>query len=349
MSENKTNNLTEIIPWLLISFILFVVGLLALSCYLWGLNVTPIVQQESILDIKDFFELKNQAIKSVITSIQSYVTGFGGIAILFNVYYGAKRAKAMEDNAIATTQNAIAATKNAEVAEQGQITERFTKAIEQLGSDNISIRLGGIYALERIAKDSERDHWTIMKVLSAFVRENAPVKKDVQDKKAESKLQQPELTADIQAALTVIGKRDTEKDPENQIIDLNDANIAGANLSDANLQRAFLADAKLQRATLHQANLQGAILDGANLQEAFLVEANLQEAILTEANLQEANLNKADLQGAFLDRANLKDANLYEANIHRTCFDGANPEDANFTEAKNPKQRQMGLYHSRWE
>ncbi len=54
-----------------------------------------------------------------------------GIAILLNVYYGAKRAKALEKNAIAATQNARVATKNAEIAEQGQITERFTKAIEQ--------------------------------------------------------------------------------------------------------------------------------------------------------------------------------------------------------------------------
>ncbi|NEQ69782.1 MAG: hypothetical protein F6K21_30680 [Symploca sp. SIO2D2] len=162
MSENNTDDLTELrlCLWrLVIGFT--AVGLLAIFPFLWWLNVTPIDQQESILDIKDFFELRNQAIKSVITFTQIYATVFGGIAILFNVYYGAKRAKAMEDNAIATTKNAIAATKNAKIAEQGQITERFTKAIEQLGSDNISIRLGGIYALERIAKDSERDYWTI--------------------------------------------------------------------------------------------------------------------------------------------------------------------------------------------
>ena len=47
------------------------------------------------------------------------------------------------------------------VTEQGHITERYTKAIEQLGSDKLDIRLGGIYALERIAVDSERDHPTI--------------------------------------------------------------------------------------------------------------------------------------------------------------------------------------------
>src|SRR3954471_10607316 len=42
---------------------------------------------------------------------------------------------------------------------QGQITERFTRAIDQLGATDdkgnkrLEIRLGGIYALERISRD----------------------------------------------------------------------------------------------------------------------------------------------------------------------------------------------------
>ena len=63
--------------------------------------------------------------------------------------------------------------------EQGHITDRFTKAIEQLGKldgerPNIEVRLGAIYALERIAIDSPRDQWTIMEILTAYVRQNAP-------------------------------------------------------------------------------------------------------------------------------------------------------------------------------
>ena len=73
-----------------------------------------------------------------------------------------------------TSRRVLAAEENARVAQEGQITERFTKAIEQLGHDEIAIRLGGIYALERIAKDSEKDHGSIMEVLTAYVREKAP-------------------------------------------------------------------------------------------------------------------------------------------------------------------------------
>ena len=72
-----------------------------------------------------------------------------------------------------TWRRANAAEWTVEVSVEGQITERFTKAVEQLGSDNTAISLGGIYALERIAKDSEKDHWPVMEVLTAYVRENS--------------------------------------------------------------------------------------------------------------------------------------------------------------------------------
>lgn len=57
---------------------------------------------------------------------------------------------------------------------QGQITDRFTNAIEQLGSKELAVRLGGIYALERIARDSPDYRSQIMEVLTAYVRERAP-------------------------------------------------------------------------------------------------------------------------------------------------------------------------------
>jgi hypothetical protein len=65
--------------------------------------------------------------------------------------------------------------RSEELTREGQITDRYTKAVEQLGNDKgqLGVTLGGIYALERIAKDSERDHPTVMEVLSAFVREES--------------------------------------------------------------------------------------------------------------------------------------------------------------------------------
>ena len=63
--------------------------------------------------------------------------------------------------------------RNFTLSREGQVTDRYTKAIEQLGSDKLDVRIGGIYALERVARDSARDHSTVMEVLTAFIREHS--------------------------------------------------------------------------------------------------------------------------------------------------------------------------------
>jgi hypothetical protein len=57
------------------------------------------------------------------------------------------------------------------IAEQGQITDRYNAAITNLGSRSIEVRLGGIYALQRLMQDSSRDQPTVVAVLGAFVRD----------------------------------------------------------------------------------------------------------------------------------------------------------------------------------
>jgi hypothetical protein len=52
-----------------------------------------------------------------------------------------------------------------------RITDSFTKAVEQLGSDKLEVRVGSIFALEMLSYESPLEHWTIMEVLAAFVRE----------------------------------------------------------------------------------------------------------------------------------------------------------------------------------
>jgi hypothetical protein len=49
---------------------------------------------------------------------------------------------------------------------QRRITESFSRAVGQLGSDKIEERLGGIYTLERISRESPNDYWTVMETRS---------------------------------------------------------------------------------------------------------------------------------------------------------------------------------------
>jgi hypothetical protein len=65
---------------------------------------------------------------------------------------------------------AVATWRQVQVNREGQLTERFTRAIDQLGSENTDIRIGGIYTLSRIADNSPPDRNTVQFVLGAFVR-----------------------------------------------------------------------------------------------------------------------------------------------------------------------------------
>jgi hypothetical protein len=215
-------------------------------------------------------------------------------------------------------------------SELTRLSEHFTKAIEQLANPEITVRLGGIYALEQIAKNFKDDHWTIMEVLTAFVREKCPLKKEEEG----ARKQLPKIPTDIQAALTVIGRRDIEKDPENQKLDLSRVNIAGANLREAQLQGANLYQANLRGTDLTKAQLRGADLGNTNLQQAHIIEANLQGAILTEANLKGAFLNGTNLQQADLMAAILEGAQLSSADLRKSLLKLANLQSTRLCNAQ---------------
>ena len=90
------------------------------------------------------------------------------------------------------------------------MTDRYTKAIEQLGSDKLDVRIGGIYALERVARDSARDHPTVMEVLAAFIREHSHEQWPPSDPGGQE--QARSTRPDVQAAVTVVGRRDAKRD-----------------------------------------------------------------------------------------------------------------------------------------
>ncbi|WP_459806065.1 pentapeptide repeat-containing protein [Herbidospora sp. RD11066] len=229
-----------------------------------------------------------------------------GIIALIAVYYTARNAQTARDTFALT--------------EQAQVTDRYTKAIQQLGDDKLDIRLGGIYALERIAHDSERDHNTIQEVLTTFIRVHSHDTTPDQPRRTQP---QP----DIQAAITVIGRSEmTHADLQGVDLTaakLTKANLKRANLTGANLTGANLGGANLNGASLTDAHLISAHLNGVNLAFADLTDAHLTDAHLNSANLTFANLTGANLNGANLDGANLGGAHLKEASLNGVNLDGA--------------------------
>jgi uncharacterized protein YjbI with pentapeptide repeats len=237
------------------------------------------------------------------------------------------------------------------ISREGQVTDRFTHAIDQLGSATLDVRLGGIYALERIAKDSPRDHGPIMEVLTAFVRQHAPWKDNQPPAEAGHR---PKPPADIQAVLIVLGRRVIDEkwqEPrrfmipsiESPGLDLSktdlrgtilaEAHLEGADLSYTHLENAYLRGAHLEKAFIGGAHLEGANLIEAHLEGASFPGAHLEKAFITGAHLENANLRRAHLKGARLEGAHLERADLHEAYLEGANLIGAHLEGADLREA----------------
>jgi hypothetical protein len=200
--------------------------------------------------------------------------------------------------------------RRVEISQDQQVTERFTRAIDQLGATDdttskprLEVSLGGIYALERIAWDSpKRDYSTVMEVLTAYVRENTTQALESSEgssdeasplhplrwwlrstAKADEGEKQPTVpeprrpTADIQAILDVLSRaqyRVPEKyrtRPDLHEANLQGANLLGANLQEADLGGAYLPDAEVADEQLAEArSLQGATMPDGQKYEDWL-------------------------------------------------------------------------------
>jgi len=239
--------------------------------------------------------------KDLVQALGLLTAGVAGAVGIYFTWRGQRQAReAQEENQRTTQAQLENAQEELQLTRQGQITERFTRAIDQLGNASLDVRLGGIYALERIARESEEDYWPIMEVLTAYVRQHAPRRlverqgdeadaaaenKSGEDSSGESEIiEVPTLDPDIQAIMTVLRRRARSfRHGEPEPLDLHETNLQGANLRRAHLQGANLWIARLQGADLFKANLREADLRGADLSGARNVtQAQLQETVGNE-------------------------------------------------------------------
>jgi hypothetical protein len=216
------------------------------------------------------------------------VQAAGGAALLTGLLFTARNLRATQDKL--------------DIDRQGQLTTRFIQATGQLGAElkdgqpNVEVRLGGIYALNRISRDWPKDYWPIADVLTAYVRHNARWNSSI----GEGHESKPRT--DIQAILTVLGHSDPPGGfNEFHKLDLRHTDLRGAEFWDARLEWT---------------DFFGAHLDGAMFWGAVLSHAKLEHAHLARANLRAAKLD-----GASLENANVTDAIFDRDTVWPTGFD----------------------------
>jgi hypothetical protein len=297
-----------------------------------------------------------EALKPFLTLFGSLIVGVGTIIVGALVARAALRqARTSTEQAKIATEVARIANRQAEIAavrheeqtrsdRQRRITDTFSKAVEQLASEKVEVRLGGIYTLERLAGEApvnrraaERPpdagadavselYWSVMETLTAFVRERArwkepdaapemPAKSDPSDETQP----RPQPAMDIAAVLQVLRRRPAagreHETRQNLRLDLRMTDLRGANLARAHLEGADLSGAQLKDANLSEAHLEGADLSVAQLEGANLVEAHLEGADLLRTHLEGASLLRAHLEGASLAWAHLEYAGLHAAHL----------------------------------
>ena len=212
----------------------------------------------------------------------------------------------------------VVAQKSVDVQEQGHITDRINKAVEGLGAEktvkrrvvvhetftpgaafagkraeyatsehtepNLEVRIGAIYALERISQDSARDHIQIMEILCAYIRENAKLMDPFAEELLDPKRERVRLRSDIDAAIKVIGRRPAELIQEARAFfskgiyrkrfDLRGVDLCGSELQDlafhdiefngSSFQRANLMNTLFDNVTFNYSDFSGAITWKAN-------------------------------------------------------------------------------------
>jgi uncharacterized protein YjbI with pentapeptide repeats len=284
---------------------------------------------------------------------KTYVQAVGGLVLTLGVVFTYLNSRANIRSSRASEQKNVIDSDRA-------LTERYTKAVEQLGSEKLEVRLGAIYALERIAYDSPQDHWPIMETLTAYIRERspAPVRSAGQETVDAVEQPMPPLTPiDVVAAFTVICRRKYERDQERELdlrqICLNFADDRPQAWYKVHLENADLRWAWLGNTEFRDGHFEDALFADATLVKVTFIESNLGGILSPRAHwrgvkflfsvalLKGAHLADAHLEGTDFKRAHLEGADFGSAHLEGTDFERAHLEGADFTGALGLTQAQL--------
>ena len=249
-----------------------------------------------------------------------------------------RQAETAERQAETALRQTETTQRQADTSQRGLLNERYQKGAEMLGSSVLSVRLGGIYALRRLAEEHpEQYHVQIMQLFCAYVR-NPTGQASIQVLRYEDGKPVYGPREDVQAVMYAIGSSSDadialERAAENFQLDLRNVPLYHSHLSNLNLSYAHLESANLSGARLNGAKLYSARLYKARLSNANLDDADFSYAFLSDADFSNASLSGIEFFNASLSRANLSNAILNGANFFFASLDGANLSDAHLPSA----------------
>lgn len=237
------------------------------------------------------------------------------------------RSRVAERQADAAHRQVEAAHRQADTAQRSLLNERYQKGAEMLGSRVLAVRLGGIYALQRLATEHpEEYHVQIMRLFCAFVRLPTPEGTDAvglgghqagEATRAGAAGGNVRPRQDVEAVMEAIATRSKvgiglERDAEFRL-DLRGAQLGGLvlmNFKDVDLSWANVSFADLSRLNLRP---------HTDMSWVHAVSVDLSDACLVDANLSVTRFWGADLSGTLLQGANLSGAAFSDIGEDTPC------------------------------
>src|SRR5699024_4919760 len=184
-------------------------------------------------------------------------------------------------------------------------TNRYTEAVQLLGDDRLTARLGGIYALQRLGNESPKDVPAIAELLAAFIREAS--RELVEQYQQSENRERPTLVglnrapSDIMAATRVLGSQEFRPHYRNNLF-----------LGEVSLQGAVLVGANLRNSQFDGFDLTQAYLDGADLSSCSMVNAQLSGAHGRYVNFLGTSLHTAGMANCVMDGSDFLAADVSE-------------------------------------
>lgn len=361
-----------------VSAIIYVISfILILYLLAFGLYFTFVIPAKILLAVNslDATQSVDATKTSPADSINKLLLGLGGIlAVPFLIWR----------TIISDKQNRIA-TRQAIIAQDNLHTTTMANAVEHLGAmreikktqpvgglsvqvafkniseggetrpletiihtePNIEVRLGGIYLLEKIAREYEELYWPIIETLCAYIRENTGyVDSDFQDSDpnefVEPDFENPPkaVRVDIQAAINVIGRRSMDqlkhenklrqgtKDRRQFRLDLTHCKLSGANFVGLNFEFASFDYSELMFCRFEKTNISHSTFVDANL--SFCKMSNIYSA---HASFQKANFQNGTISDSRFENCNFEELNGSNSHIYDSIITSQNLEYANLSGA----------------
>ena len=196
-----------------------------------------------------------------------------------------------------------ASERTLDLARAQQESERFTRAVEQLASDKLEVRLGGIYALGQSAQETPGRQAAVAELMMAYLKSRRPLRRE--DPRLVSVVQQNNIAKNIPGVRTACESTVARPWPDTQA-------ALGVLMGIPRRERGRF---DLAGADLVGVQLPGADFRGVDLREASLADADLQNAHFEKTTLSRTDLRRACLRGAHLDGAVFAVANTVGADL----------------------------------